>query len=67
MDIRHTHVKEIYVIKRFVIDVLWKGIISYLWVHTGARLNVLSKGNIAFLWVLENSFVSTIAGDSKYS
>jgi hypothetical protein len=49
----HKHDKKIYVIKRFVINVLWKGIISYLWVHARARLNVLWKGNIVFLWVLK--------------
>ncbi len=38
MDIEHKHDKEIYMIERFVINVLWKGIISYLWVHTRARL-----------------------------
>jgi hypothetical protein len=42
-DIRHKHGKEIYVIERFVINILWKGIISYLWVYGGARLNVLWK------------------------
>jgi hypothetical protein len=36
------------VIERFVINVLWKGIISCLWVHAGARLDALLKGNIAF-------------------
>jgi hypothetical protein len=59
--------KGIYVIEKFVINVLWKGIISYLWVHARARLYVLWKWNIAFLWVLENDFVSTIAGDSDFS
>jgi hypothetical protein len=39
MDIRHTHCKEIYVIERFVINVLWKRIILFLWVYTGARLD----------------------------
>jgi hypothetical protein len=42
-DIRHKHGKEIYVIEIFVINVLWKGIISCLWVYGGARLNVLWK------------------------
>jgi hypothetical protein len=66
-DIRHKQDKEIYVIKRFVINVLWKGIISYLWVHAGVRSDILWKGNIAFLCVLQNDFVSKIAGDSDFS
>jgi hypothetical protein len=48
-DIRHKHGKKIYVIERFLINVLWKEIISCLLVHAGARLDVLWKGNIAFL------------------
>jgi hypothetical protein len=40
-DIRHKHGNEIYVIERFVINVLWKEIISCLWVYGGARINVL--------------------------
>jgi hypothetical protein len=67
MDIGDTHGKKIYVIERFVINVIWKGITSCLWVHAGARLDILCKGNIAFLWVLENDFVSTIACDSNFS
>jgi hypothetical protein len=55
------------VIERFVINVLWKGIVSCLWVHTGARLAVSWKGNIAFLWVVKNDFVSTIVDDSDFS
>jgi hypothetical protein len=47
--IGHKYGKEIYVIERFVINVLWKEIISCLLVHAGARLDVLWKGNIAFL------------------
>jgi hypothetical protein len=66
-DIRHTHGKEIYVIERFVTNVLWKGIISCLWVHAGAILDILWKENIAFLWILENDFISTIAADSNFS
>jgi hypothetical protein len=62
-DIRHKHGKEIYFIKKIVINVLWKEIISCLWVHTGATLDVLCKWNIAFLWVLANDFVSTIVVD----
>jgi hypothetical protein len=54
-------------IERFVINIIWKEIISCLWVYARARLDVLWKGNIAFLWVLENDFVSTIAGDSDFS
>jgi hypothetical protein len=54
-------------IERFVIHILWKGIISCLWVHAGARLDVLWKENIVFLWVLENDFVSIIAGDSTFN
>jgi hypothetical protein len=45
------------VIERFVINLLWKGIISCLWVQAGARLDILWKGNIAFLWVLKNDFI----------
>jgi hypothetical protein len=41
--------RKIYVIERFVINVLWKGIISCLWVHAGARIDVLWKEIIAFL------------------
>jgi hypothetical protein len=55
------------VIERFVINVLWKGIISCLWVHAGARLVVSWKGNIAFLWVVKNDFVSMIVDDSDFS
>jgi hypothetical protein len=55
------------VIERFVINVLWKGIVSCLWVHAGARLAVSWKGNIAFLWVVKNDFVSTIVDDSDFS
>jgi hypothetical protein len=50
-------------IERFVINVLCKGIISYLWVYAGARLDILWKGNITFLWVRENNFVLMIARD----
>jgi hypothetical protein len=55
------------VIEIVVINILWKRIISYLWVQAEARLDILWKGNIAFLWVLKNDFVSTIAGDSDFS
>jgi hypothetical protein len=65
--IGNKHGKEIYMIKRFVINKLWKGIISYLWVHTGARLDILWKGNIVFLWVLENDFILMITDDSNFS
>jgi hypothetical protein len=54
-------------IERFIINVLWKGIISCLWVHAGARLDVFWKGNIVFLWVLENNFILMIVGDSNFS
>jgi hypothetical protein len=67
MDIRHTHVKKIYVIERSVINVLWKVIIPCLWVHAGAGLDVLWKRDFAFVWVLENDFISMIAGDSDFS
>jgi hypothetical protein len=40
-DIRHTQGNKIYMIKRFIIDVLWREIISYLWVHERVRLDVL--------------------------
>jgi hypothetical protein len=39
--IGYKHGKKIYVIKRFDINVLWKRIISCLWVHARARLDVL--------------------------
>ncbi len=65
--IGYKHDKKIYVIERFVINALWKRVISCLWVHAGARLDVLWKGNIGFLWVLENDFVPTIVGDSNFS
>jgi hypothetical protein len=63
----NTHGKETYMIEGIFINILWKGIISCLWVHAGARLDILWKGNIAFLWVLENNFISMIAGDSDFS
>jgi hypothetical protein len=66
-DIKHKHSKKIYVIERFVINALRKGIISCLWVHEGARLDILRKGNIAFPWVHENEFVSKIVGDSNFT
>jgi hypothetical protein len=66
-DIRHKPDKEIYVIENFVINVLWKGIISCLWAHARATLDVLWKGNIVFLWVLTNDYVSTIVIDSDFS
>jgi hypothetical protein len=65
--IGHKHGKEIYVIERFVISVLSKEIISYLWVHAGTRLDILWNGDISFLWVLENYFISMMAGDSDFS
>jgi hypothetical protein len=65
--IGYKHGKEIYVIERFDINVLWNRIISCLWVHTGARLDVLWKGNIVFLWVLENDFILMIVADSDFS
>jgi hypothetical protein len=39
--IGHKHDMEIFVIERFLINVLWQVIISSLWVHTGARLDDL--------------------------
>jgi hypothetical protein len=65
--IGYKHGKEIYVIERFDINVLWKEIISCLWVHARARLNVLWKGNIVFLWVLENDFILTIVDNFNFS
>jgi hypothetical protein len=65
--IKHKHDKKLYMIERFVINVLCKEIISYLWVHVGARLHVLWKGNIAFLWAQENNFILMIMGDSDFS
>jgi hypothetical protein len=66
-DIRHKYGNEIYVIERFVINLLWKGIILYLWVLGGFTFDVLWKGNITFLWVLENDIVFMIVGDSNFS
>ncbi len=66
-NIKHKHGNEIYVIERFVINVLQKIIISYLWEHSGARLDVLWKGNIASVWVLENNFILMISDDSNFS
>jgi hypothetical protein len=40
-DIRHKHGKKIYMIERFFINLLWKRIISCLWVYGGATLDVL--------------------------
>jgi hypothetical protein len=51
--IGHKHGRKIYMIERFVTNVLWKRIISCLWVQAGAGLDVLWKGNIVFLWVLK--------------
>jgi hypothetical protein len=65
--IGHKHGKKIYVIERFVINVLWKGIISCLWVHVGARLDVLWKENIVFLWVMKNDFILMIVCYSDFS
>jgi hypothetical protein len=65
--IGHKYDKKIYVSERFVINVLWKGIISYLWLHARVRLDISWKENIAFLWVLENNFILMIAGDSNFS
>jgi hypothetical protein len=41
--IQYKHGKQMYVIGRFVITVLWKTIISYLLLHAGARLDVGEK------------------------
>jgi hypothetical protein len=38
--IKHKHGQEIYVINSIVINVLWKGVISCLWVHAKARTDV---------------------------
>jgi hypothetical protein len=47
-------------IERFIINVLWKGIISYLWVHVGARLNVGEKSiifrSVTFQILVHNSY-----------
>jgi hypothetical protein len=66
-DVKHKYDNEIYMIERFIVNVLWKGIISCLWVHAGARLDVFWKENIVFLWVLENDFILMIVGDSNFS
>jgi hypothetical protein len=44
--IGHKHGKEIYLIERYVINELRKGIISCLWVHVGPRLDVCEKSII---------------------
>jgi small basic protein len=58
--IKHKYGKEIFVIERFIINVLWKGIISYLWVHMGARLNVGEKSiilrSVTFQNLVHNSY-----------
>jgi hypothetical protein len=66
-DIKHKQGNEIYMIERFFMNVLWRGIILYLWVYDGARLDVLWKGNITFLWVRENNIIFMIACDSDFS
>jgi hypothetical protein len=47
-------------IERFIINILWKGIISYLWVHAGARLNVGEKSiifrSVTFQILVHNSY-----------
>jgi hypothetical protein len=57
--IGHKHGKEIYMIERFIINVLWKEIISYLWVHVDVRLNVGEKSiifrNVTFQNLVHNS------------
>jgi hypothetical protein len=54
--IGHKHGKEIYLIERYVINELRKGIISYLRVHTGARLDVGEK-RIIFGSVTVQNFI----------
>jgi hypothetical protein len=58
--IGHKHGKEIiYVIERFVMNVLWKEIIICLWIHAGARLDVGEKriilNNVTFQNLVQNS------------
>jgi hypothetical protein len=57
--IGHKHDKEIYLIERYVINELRKGIISCLWVHADTRLDVGEKriifGSITFQNLVYNS------------
>jgi hypothetical protein len=41
--IGNKHDKKIYVIEKFIINILWKEIIIYLWVHVWARFDVGEK------------------------
>jgi hypothetical protein len=57
--IGHKPGKEISVIERFVVNVLWKGIISCLWVHADARLDMGEKSiifrSVTFQNVVQNT------------
>jgi hypothetical protein len=53
-DIKHKYGKKISVIERFVINILWKEIISYLWVHTDARFNMGEKNIILMSATFQN-------------
>jgi hypothetical protein len=57
--IGHKHGKEIYLIERYVVNELRKGIISCLRVHAGARLDVGEKriifGSVTFQNLVHNS------------
>jgi hypothetical protein len=58
-NIKHKYGKEIYVIEIFVIKVLCKRIISYLWVHADARLDVDEK-NIIFRSVTFQNIIQNL-------
>jgi hypothetical protein len=56
--IGHKHDKEIYLIERYVINELRKGIISWLRVHAGTRFDVGEKriifGSVTFQNLVHN-------------
>jgi hypothetical protein len=58
--IGHKHGKEIYLIERYVVNELSKGIISCLWVHADARLDVGEKSiifrSVTFQNLVHNSY-----------
>jgi hypothetical protein len=64
--IGHKYDKEIYVIERFVINVLWNGIISCLWVHADARLDVGEEmiifRSVTFQNLVHNSCNAPVGG-----
>jgi hypothetical protein len=58
--IGHKHGKQIYLIETYVINELRKGIISYLWVHAGVRLDVGEKSiifrSVTFQNIVQKSY-----------